>query len=77
MIFLFVELVSFGGYRQMGKKKKRKGYPRPAMSEETKEKIRAKGIATRAKKEEDARWNSLDIRQQLGETLFGRNGEKI
>lgn len=77
MIFLFVELVSFGGYQQMAKKKKRKSYPRPPMSEETKAKIKASLEAGKVRRAEEERWNNMDIRAQLGETLFGRNGEKI
>jgi hypothetical protein len=77
MMCLFVELVNSGGYRQMGKHKKKRRSPKEPMSEEVKAKIKASNLATRAKKVEDARWNKLDIRAQLGETLFGRNGENI
>ena len=53
-------------------KKKRKAYLRQPCSEETKEKIRLTGIATRERQAEELRVSKLDIREQLGEYIFGR-----
>ena len=85
MIFLFVELVSFGGYQQMDirsrkgckDKKKRKSYERQPCSEETKAKIKASAIATRDRQKEEKRRGALDIRERLAEDLFGIYGELI
>ena len=82
MRYLFVELVSFGGYRQMGRgkskdKKKRKVAERKPCSEETKAKIKASLKTTHEAKVEAKRVKGLDIREILGEYVFGRHGENI